>query len=239
MKPVRRRLILMRHGAVRYFEPGSPRPLPPAEVRLTAEGQAQAEAAGALLRAAGVRPDRIVCSGLPRTLQTAEAVRAAVDGPGVEVQALFREIEGGRLRDLAPQHLQDAFTALNRGPLTRDTAFLGGESIGACQDRVLPAFAQLRGEPGWDTLLLVAHGVVNAVLLSHVVSGGSAQVFGGWQQNPACLNLIDLGTQPGHDLLRTVNLDPMDWLQAAERRSTMEKLFDEFAAWRRSHTDGL
>lgn len=235
----RRRLILMRHGAVRYFEPGSPRPLPPAEVVLTGEGQAQAAAAGALLRAAGVRPDRIVCSGLPRTVQTAEAVRAAVAGPAVEVQSAFREIEGGRLRDIAPEQLQDAFTALNRGPLSRDTAFLGGERLGAFQDRLLPAFEALRREPGWDTLVLVAHGVVNAVLLSHVVSGGGGQVFSGWQQNPACLNLIDLGAQPGQDLLRAVNLNPIDWLQPGDRHSTMEHLFNDFAAWRRTQGHGL
>ena len=50
--PRRRRLILMRHGAVRYFEPGQARPLPPESVALTAEGVAQAQAAGRLLRAA-------------------------------------------------------------------------------------------------------------------------------------------------------------------------------------------
>lgn len=235
----RRRLLLMRHGAVRYFAPGQARPLPPESVTLTEEGQAQARAAGALLQAAGVRPDRIVASGLPRTLHTAELVRAACGGPPVESRPAFQEIHGGRLRDLPPDGLREAFTALNRGPLTADSRFLGGESLGALQARLLPAFEQLRAERHWDCLLLVAHGVVNAALLSYLVSGGGTQVFGGWQQNPACLNLIDLGAQPGDDLLRAVNLNPRDWLQPADRCSTMEKLFDEFAAWRRDPQHGL
>jgi broad specificity phosphatase PhoE len=233
---MRRRLILMRHGAVRYFEPDSPKPLPPEDVTLTAEGEAQARAAGALLAAAGVRPDRIVHSGLPRTRRTAELVREPCAGPALEVREAFQEIHGGRLRDIAPHRLRDAFSALNRGPLTAETRFLGGESLGELQARLLPAFEQLRAEADWDCLLLVAHGVVNAALLSYLVSGGGRQVFGGWQQNPACLNLIDLGAQPGEDLLRAVNLNPTDGLQPGERRSTMEKLFEEFVAWRRRHS---
>ena len=212
--PRRRRLILMRHGAVRYFEPGQARPLPPESVALTAEGVAQAQAAGRLLRGAGVRLDRVCVSGLPRTVQTARAVLAECGGPAPEVHAAFREIEGG--------------------PLTPDTRFLGGERLGDCQARVLPAFEALRATPDWDTLLLVAHGVVNAVLLSHLLSAGSGQVFGGWQQNPACLNLIDLGAAPGQDLLRAVNLNPLDWLQPEDRASTMEHLFGQFGAWQRS-----
>ncbi len=231
---MRRRLILMRHGAVRYFDAASLAPLPAETVPLTAEGVAQAEAAGRLLLQSGVRPDRVIISGLPRTRQTAEAVLRHCGGPAPEVWEDFQEIHGGRLRDIPSDQLEAAFTALNRGPLTEDTRFLGGERLGDFQDRVLPAFARLRALSDWDTLLLVAHGVVNAVLLSHLVSGGGRQVFSGWQQNPACLNLIDLGTEPGDDLLRAVNLIPVDWLQAGERRSTMECLFADFKDWRAS-----
>lgn len=229
---MRRRLILMRHGAVRYFDPASLAPLPAETVPLTAEGVAQAEAAGRLLAQADVRPDRVLISGLPRTRQTAEAVLRHCGGPAPEVWEAFQEIHGGRLRDIPPDQLEAAFTALNRGPLSEDTRFLGGERLGDFQDRVLPAFERLRALPDWDTLLLVAHGVVNAVLLSHLVSGGGRQVFGGWQQNPACLNLIDLGTEPDDDLLRAVNLNPVDWLQSGERRSTMECLYADFQDWR-------
>lgn len=229
--PRRRRLILMRHGAVQYFDAASKAPLPAETVSLTAQGRAQAEAAGRLLAQAGLRPDRVIHSGLPRTEQTAALVLAHSGGPGPEIWPALQEARGGRLRDIPPEQLQQAFTQLQRGPLTADTRFLGGESIGELQARVLPALQRLRNEPGWDTALVVAHGVVNAVLLSFVVSGGQAIVLPGWQQNPAALNLIDLGAEAGDDLLRAVNLNPIDWLQPQERASTMEKLYEQFSHW--------
>lgn len=230
---MRRRLILMRHGAVRYFDPASPLPLHAETVPLTAEGQAQADAAGRLLAQVGLRPDRVIHSGLPRTAETAARVLAHCGGAEPEVWPALQEARGGRLRDIAPAQLQQAFTQLQRGPLSADTRFLGGESIAELQARVLPALQRLRDEPGWDTALVVAHGVVNAVLLSFVVSGGQSIMLPGWQQNPAALNLIDLGREPGDDLLRAVNLNPVDWLQTGQRLSTMEQLYQDFAAWHR------
>ena len=73
----RRRVILMRHGAVQYFDPASQQPLPAHSVPLTPEGLAQARTAGLALAAAGVRTDLAIASGLPRTVQTAQVVLAA------------------------------------------------------------------------------------------------------------------------------------------------------------------
>ncbi|WP_138858460.1 histidine phosphatase family protein [Inhella inkyongensis] len=212
----------MRHGAVRYFEGG--RPLPPESVPLTEAGQAQARAAGRLLAAQGVRPDRVICSGLPRTRQTAALVLGELPGPQAEIEdwPALQEIHGGRLRDIPEDRLEACFTALQRGPLTEHSQFLGGETLGALWDRILPAQLQLRADPDWDCALWVLHGVVNAALLSHWVSGGQRLMLPGWQQNPACINVIDLGADDA--LLRAVNLNPVDWLQPDERRSTMEQL---------------
>src|SRR5215217_1444071 len=65
--PTRRRLYLMRHGEVNYFEHG--RPAPPEGVHLNEQGRAQAAAAALAL--ADISFDRVVTSGLPRTLETA------------------------------------------------------------------------------------------------------------------------------------------------------------------------
>lgn len=222
----------MRHGAVQYFDPASQQPLPAHSVPLTAEGLAQARTAGLALAAAGVRIDLAIASGLPRTLQTAEAVLAAQAAPPpLETWPALEEARGGRLRDLPAEQLQAEFTALQRGPLNDDTRFLGGERLGDLLDRVLPAWERLRARADWDTALVVAHGVVNAALLSHIVSGGQRVVFPGWQQNPACINLIDLGQAQGDDVLRSVNLNPTDWAQQHERATTMERLRNDFAQW--------
>jgi len=224
----RRRLYLMRHGAVSYFDPASGAPLPAETVPLTAEGLEQARAAGRLFAAQGVRFDRVICSGLPRTRQTAAVVLAELPGPqpAIEEQPALREIHGGRLRDIAPAELDAVFTTLQRGPLTDDTRFLGGESLGELLDRALPAAQALLAEP-WDCALWVLHGVVNAALLSHWVSGGQRILLPGWQQDPACINIIDLGG-PGDALLRAVNLNAQDLLRPQQRLSTMEKLLADF-----------
>lgn len=229
----RRRVILMRHGAVQYFRPGQGQPEAADRVPLTPEGLAQARSAGRAMAAAGVRIDRAVCSGLPRTVQTAEAVlQAWSDPPPLRHDPAWQEARGGRLRDLPEAEWAVAFTALQRGPLTEDTRFLGGERLGEVLDRILPAWEALRGEPDWDTALVVAHGVVNAVVLSAVVSGGQRLVLPGWQQDPAALNLIDLGTGPGDDVLRTVNLSATDPWHGGDRQTTMEALLAAFQAWR-------
>jgi probable phosphoglycerate mutase len=180
------------------------------------------------LAAQGVRPDRVICSGLPRTRQTAELVLAELPGPQVEIEdwPALQEIHGGRLRDIPADDLDACFTALQRGPLNEDSRFLGGETLGALWDRILPAQQQLRAAQDWDCAVWVLHGVVNAALLSHWVSGGQRLMLPGWQQNPACINVVDLGSQDA--LLRAVNLSPTDWLQPQERRSTMEQLLADF-----------
>jgi broad specificity phosphatase PhoE len=66
----RRRIYLMRHARVAYFEEG--RPVQPDTVLLTEEGREQARAAAAVLE--GIRFDRVITSGLPRTLETARIV---------------------------------------------------------------------------------------------------------------------------------------------------------------------
>lgn len=224
----RRRLYLMRHGAVSYFDPASGAPLPAESVPLTPEGQEQARAAGLLFAAQGVRFERVVCSGLPRTRQTAAAVLAELPGPQPAIEAVpaLREIQGGRLRDIPATELEAVFTALQHGPLSDATRFLGGESLGALWERALPAAQALLDQP-WDCALWVLHGVVNAALLSHWVSGGQRLLLPGWQQDPACINVIDLGG-PGDALLRAVNLNARDLLHPHERQSTMEKLLADF-----------
>ncbi len=222
----RRRLYLMRHGEVSYFDPASGRPVPPEQVSLTAHGQAQARAAGAYLREQGVRLDRAIISGLPRTAQTATLVLAASGHATLqaEVWPAWEEIRGGRLSAIPPAQLRQAFCGLNRGQVPEDQRFLQGESVGEFLDRVLPALQRLQADPHWDSALLVLHGVVNAALLSHALSGGQRLLYGSLLQSPACLNVIDVGEAPGDWVLRGLNIAPLDGLQHDDRLTTMEHL---------------
>src|SRR5262245_26679549 len=88
----RRRIYLLRHGEVSYFSEAG-RPLSPLEVPLNAAGRRQAEAAREALE--GVPLDRVVTSGLRRTLDTAEII---VRGRGLTIESAsdLREVAPGK-----------------------------------------------------------------------------------------------------------------------------------------------
>jgi len=213
----RRRLYVMRHAEVRYFEG-----VHPEQVVLTDRGLIQAESAAEELRR--VAFDRVVTSGLERTLQTARIV-----APGRDPEAHYdlREIESGDIRDVASDEVQAMMTAAFRGVVPSETQFLGGETIGMLLDRVLPELDALIAADDWDVALLVLHGAVNRAILSHALTG--ERVFlGGFEQAPGCINVLDVGTD-GQFIVRAVNhlaYDPAHI--AAPRLTTMEQLWQEY-----------
>lgn len=218
----------MRHGAVDYFRRDGT-PLPPEQVPLNADGERQADAAGALFARAGVRFDHVLVSGLPRTRQTAARVLAAAAHPAVETsdEEALQEIRGGRLADLAAGDVERAFLAAFQAhdDVERER-FLGGESVGELLDRALPAFERWRRRDDWQCLLMVLHGGVNRALLSSALAGRRA-FFGRLEQHPACINVLDIG--PGDDtVVRAINLAPTQWLHEHERATTMETLLAQY-----------
>jgi probable phosphoglycerate mutase len=213
----RRRLYLMRHAEVRYFEG-----VHPEHVVLTEDGRTQANAAAAAL--ADVAFDRVVTSGLTRTLETARIV-----APGKEPEERYglREIESGDIRELAPDEVQRMMTAAFRGVVPLDTRFLGGETIGEFLDRVFPEIDALLADDGWDIALLVLHGAVNRAILSHALTG-ERTFLGGFEQSPGCINVLDVGAD-GRWVVRGVNYVPYDPAQVrAPRLTTMEHLWQEY-----------
>jgi broad specificity phosphatase PhoE len=213
----RRRIYLMRHAQVAYFEDG--RPLHPDGVPLTEEGREQARAAAALLD--GIAFDRVVTSGLPRTLETARIV-----APSAETESWpdLREIESGRLTDIPEDQIEQAFVAAWRDIVPEDVRFLGGETIGSLLDRVLDSLEQLLADRSWDVLLAVLHGGVNRAILSYALTGGRA-MLGNLEQSPGCINVLDVGDDW---VVRAVNIAPTDPAHRRGRLRTMEELWAEF-----------
>jgi probable phosphoglycerate mutase len=226
----RRRIVLMRHGAVEYFD-AEGRPYPPDDVPLTERGEAQARAAGATLRAHGVAIDRVIHSGLVRTRTTAAHVLAGgeytTDASRVEQWPEMQEIRGGRLAAIPDDQLRAAFVAPFEGAVPRDTQFLGGETVGALIDRVLPALRRLLAADDWDTALLVLHGGVNRALLSWLLTGQDV-FLGGLSQDPGCINVIDVGDSPATSMVRVMNYCPLDAMLSGSRLSTMEHLLMQY-----------
>jgi broad specificity phosphatase PhoE len=215
----RRRIYLMRHAQVAYFEDG--RPLRPDLVPLTSEGREQARAAHELL--AEITFDRVITSGLPRTVETARIVAPAREP---EAWPELREIESGRLGDIPEDQLEAVFTGAWRDVVPEDTPFLGGETIRSLLDRVLPAVDRLLADREWDVVLLVLHGAVNRAILSHALTGGRA-FLGNLEQSPACINVLDVGDDW---VVRAVNHTPYDPAHLRNRLRTMEELWREYRA---------
>jgi probable phosphoglycerate mutase len=224
----RRRIYLLRHGEVSYFDARG-RPLRPDTLPLNAQGTAQAEAAREALR--GIPIDRVIHSGLLRTRQTAEIVAGGRDVP-IESREALREVAPGRFTpgsgagERAGASFERSFVEALGGPVDRESKFLGGETFGSLEDRVLAAFRELIASPDWKHLAIVAHGGTNRVILLNALGAGLARL-GSIEQESGCINLIDL--EPGGDLLvRLLNYTPYAPVKADIWATTMEQIFLEY-----------
>lgn len=217
----------MRHGSVTYFDE-SGKPFLPESVPLNEQGRAQASAAGQSFAEHGVRFDRVIVSGLPRTVETARRVLAET-GQDIAIDRWpeLEEIRGGRLSAIADADLRAAFTGAFEGMVTEDKRFLGGESVGELMDRIHPAIARLRADPDWDTVLLVLHGGVNCAILSLALTG-QRMFLGALAQTAGCINALDVGSDDADWVVRFVNYAPPAPLQGGARCTTMEALFEQY-----------
>ncbi|WP_028102464.1 histidine phosphatase family protein [Pseudoduganella violaceinigra] len=230
--PERRRVFLMRHGSVTYFDEAG-KPHLPETVPLNEAGRAQASAAGQAFAADGIKFDRVIVSGLPRTVETAMGVLAETGQRiALETWPELAEIRGGKLSGIPDDKLRDAFTGAFEGVVPEQRRFLGGESVGELMDRIHPAIARLLADESWDTVLLVLHGGVNRAILSYALTGGQRLFLGNLSQAAGCINALDVGQQPHDWIVRFSNYAPHAPLQAATRSTTMEQLLKEYSTSR-------
>ncbi|MBL8384959.1 MAG: histidine phosphatase family protein [Burkholderiales bacterium] len=234
----RRRIYLMRHGSSSYFDTAG-RPVGTDMAPLNELGRAQSKAAGDLLR--DVAFDRVIVSGLPRTIETAELVlqHNRQRAPAYETWPELREIRGARVQDIRAEDVEEGFLGVFGRPSNFDARFLGGESVREFVERVWPAFARLLADPAWREALLVLHGGTNRAILSYCLAGGAdgrcAAFLPALHQTPACINLIDVGDAPGDFVVRAVNLAALDLLQTKTRKTTLEELLEKFLRFRKGH----
>jgi broad specificity phosphatase PhoE len=216
--PQRRRVYLMRHGEVNYFENG--RPVPPPEALLNEDGRDQARAAGQAL--ADIAFDRVVATGLSRTMETARIVLGERDIE-IEVVPELQEIQGGRMGELPRDQLLQLFIHSLTHRLSADSSFLNGEQFGAFRDRVVPAFERLIHDTTWRSMLVVAHGAVNRAILSAVLHS-PIEAMGHLEQDAGCINLIDVD-EHGYGIIRLLNFTPYNPSKAGMALTTMERYF--------------
>ncbi|MEQ9146400.1 MAG: histidine phosphatase family protein [Parvibaculaceae bacterium] len=206
----RRRIHLFRHGDVSYVDDEGNRVPDSRVVPLTDWGREQAAGMRAFMD--GIHIDRIVCSGLPRTIETAAGILGD-RGLEIEVDPSFEEIRSDPDRYKNLNSLDEVAYAFANAH-KQEAAYGNGERFADFETRVVGGLQNLMADPGWTSLALVAHGGVNRALLGWL-TGAGLRAFGAFEQNTCCVNIIDIDSHPedgGHvrTLLRGVNITAYD-----------------------------
>jgi probable phosphoglycerate mutase len=224
--PDRRRIYLLRHAEAAYVDEQGNVTDNPRMVPLTANGRIQARKQAAIL--AAVEFDRAVCSGLPRTVETATHILSSRPQPELEGIADLEEIRGGMPNQAVADPRRWLAHVANpwAGADEPDARFLGGEKFADFAARVIPAFETLLNDRSWRALLLVLHGAVNRMLLNHVLNltwQGNASI----EQDNCCINIIDVDSatdgKPIRYLIRAINLTGYDLNKSTVHLTTMEQ----------------
>ncbi len=232
----RRRIYLMRHGHVDYFgkeirAAGGDFSVVP----LTPLGQEQAKAAGIAL--SHVAFDRAVCSGYPRTQQTAEYVLAAQPAgaaPTLEVDPGLVEIHGGSYGEVKSRAEMAAKMTFHFETADQDGATMlpGGEVFADAMARSVASIERLLSEPDWHTMLIAAHEGTNRLILGWASGGGLAAVRS-FEQDTACINVLDFdmvptengGTRIERSMIKAVNLTPYNYAKHGMNMTSLESIF--------------
>jgi broad specificity phosphatase PhoE len=225
--PQRRRIILMRHGDVAYFDSAGKPVADPDAVTLSDKGKAQADATGTYLKSIGVtKVDRVISSDLPRTIETAERALAAAGLGGAPAQTgALREMRNGATKDISTADLPATLLSLVKARVPDDTRFLGKESVAELQARINPALKTLLDDKGWDTALLVLHALVNNAILSQALTGDGSY-YGRFDHGAGCFSIIDVGADFSDAVIKAVNVCP-DPSPYGSRLLTMESLLGQ------------
>lgn len=157
-------ILLMRHGQVPQFSPR--RFVGKTDLPLDETGLVQAEEVGRHISKLNI--DRVFCSTLQRTRQTAELARPDFKNSITAIDAL-REIDLGNWEGLTKSEVQEKFPDEyeKRGLNLSGYRTGGGESFDDVQRRAVKAFLDIAVLGG--TSLIVAHGGVNRTILCHLL----------------------------------------------------------------------
>ena len=235
--PRRRRIYLLRHAEAAYILDDGSVTHNERQVALTPLGRTQACKQAAVL--ASVPFDRAICSGLPRTRETAGLILAGRRQPVLETAPGLEEIRPGepdaqipREKDWLRQVANPWATAGKPG-----ARFLGGERFADFEARVHPAFNAIVAADDWSQLLLVLHGAVNRAIFN-LMLGLPWQAGVSIEQDNCCINIIDVDAgedgRPQRYLVRALNLTGYDLNKSGMVLTTMEQ-----AAKRISDMEGM
>lgn len=227
----RRRIYLMRHGHVDYFDPmlTDPRNAP-----LTDEGREQAAASRDAL--GGVKFDVALCSGLLRTQQTAEIVLAGQHSPAaLETEPRLVELHSKWIEAKSREELAARLAYSFEAAHLPGAVFLPeGEAFADAETRIVAGLSDFVTKGAWRNALVVAHEGVNRIAIGWACGGG-LRTISAFEQDLACINVIDIDVTPAASgegltiervLIKAINVTPYDFVKHGLSRTSLEHLFD-------------
>lgn len=209
-----------------YFEPGQD--LGDDDPPLNAEGLAQAEALGHLLRDAPI--DFAACTGLQRTRQTAELATAP---RALEIAVIegLSEAKTGDFQDIeSAEEMEASFVGAFENAEEPGARFLTGETYAGLWDRVAAAWRSLLARDDWSHGFVAAHGVVNRTILAQALGAGP-QIYRRLEQDTGCVNVLDIDGVGDHArvaYVRLINFTPYNASKAGMHETTLEVLWRQF-----------
>lgn len=182
------RIYLVRHGQVNGHEE-----VPicgHTDVDLTETGMLQLERMAERLRL--TEPGAIYASDLKRAVTGARQIGCYHNVPLHFLPELremcFGEWEGYTLGQIIRDYPEEV--EKRRKDPAHYACPGGGESISRLAERIIPAFEKIRAQEAGKETIIVAHGGVNRVILSHALGLDLSRAFN-IVQDYGCLNIID------------------------------------------------
>lgn len=194
------RFLLVRHGRTEWNRVERFRGR--ADVPLDEVGVAQAEATAA--RVAGEwQPAAIYASPLSRALRTAQAIAARL-GLDVQPEPALIDIDYGEWQGRTPEEVRQRWPSeLEAWVHAPQRARIpGGESLSEVRQRAVQVVKRLAEQHADQTVVLVAHTVVNRLVLLAVLGLGNDR-FWRLRQEPCALNVFE--TEKGDFTLVSLN----------------------------------
>ncbi|MEW6272328.1 MAG: histidine phosphatase family protein [Thermodesulfobacteriota bacterium] len=221
-----RRIYLVRHGETLYQGVQAGGGAASGAYDLTERGVEQIRALAELFRV--VEVDRVLASPLARSFDTATLIARPL-GLEVAIDEDLREITAGSYDGKTGHEIFSEVLRFFVSPDTGwDTPYLGGETYRQLRARASMFLDRVLADPGWHTVVAVAHGGINNALLSVVLDKGESAGLANVEQDFGCVNVID------HDgdrfVLRMLNFTSYDPLKSGLRLPSVRILADLIGA---------
>lgn len=199
---VTHRLLLVRHGETQESARGLC--YGKLDVALSSAGQQQVEYTADLI--GPFNPAAIYTSPRQRATDTAAAVSRVCE-LDVTVEENLSELDFGDFEGLKYEEAEQAYPDIFNQWMQQPTKvrFPNGESYDQMADRVLQSISRLNARHQHQTIVVIAHGGVNRIVLAKVLKLESQQIFR-LDQSYGAINCIDYYEQT--PLVRVMNWLP-------------------------------